>query len=308
MSGAVSGNPYAASTAASDEPARSWRWLAVIVSLLSAPFAGLVLLRRHRLAALWLGLTLVSLALYANPVAPRLTSVGFALSIVVWLASFVVVCVAQHGDGEPWPTNKAALAAVALVIGLHLGRIAVRMFVMESFRIPAGSMAPTLMAGDRITCDKTVHRPGRGDVVVFRYPNDPRTDYINRVVALPGETITIADDVVSVDGQPLDHQSLDESCALFAHEAGPCSFWEEKAGGHRYRVIHHPNRHSNFGPVHVPPNNVFVLGDNRDNSNDSRVWGTVRLDLIRCRATAVWSSSDPSGWGWRWDRFGLPVE
>lgn len=166
-----------------------------------------------------------------------------------------------------------------------------RVFVMQAFRIPSGSMADNLLVGDHIVVNKFVYSPsgsrlfgkifpfgevGRGDVVVFRYPRNPGSDFVKRVIALPGETVSIRDKIVFVDGQP-----LEEPWKL---HLDPNVYPLQPALPEPYRS------RDQFGPFTVPEGSYFVLGDNRDLSHDSRYWGAVPTGLITGRALLVYWS------------------
>jgi signal peptidase I len=149
-------------------------------------------------------------------------------------------------------------------------------FVVQAFFIPSGSMEPTLRTGDRILVGKFTYRIWdihRGDIIVFRYPLNPNKDFVKRVVGLAGERIEIKDGLVLINGRPLNEvyptalPGSDRACA------------------------------SNYGPETVPRDSVFVLGDNRCNSEDSRFFGFVPTKNIVGRALAVY---------WPLDRVGLP--
>ena len=200
---------------------------------------------------------------------------------------------------------------VAIAIALLL-----RAFVIEAFQIPSGSMIPTLEIGDHIFVSKFSYglgipftlkkilqfgSPKRGDVIVFRYPLDVEIDYIKRVVGLPGERIEVRKNEVFVDGRLMPREHVDGPCTI---EDGPptrresnCDRWLENLDGKEHSVIHNPSplpAPDWVAPAVVPPGHVFVMGDNRDNSNDSRVWGTVPQEYIKGRALIVWWSRGPA--------------
>jgi len=198
--------------------------------------------------------------------------------------------------------------AVAVAIALLL-----RAFVIEAFQIPSGSMIPTLEIGDHIFVSKFAygigipftdkkilpwHQPQRGDVIVFKFPNDPSVDYIKRVVGLPGDKVEVRHNEIFINGNPMQRELLN---AHFPHHEGVDrigELWLEHLDNHPHKALHWPDHNTEFGPIVVPPRNVFVMGDNRDNSNDSRVWGTVRYELIKGKALIVWWSRDPDRGGW----------
>jgi signal peptidase I len=182
----------------------------------------------------------------------------------------------------------------ALVITLFL-----RAFVIQAFRIPSESMKDTLLVGDFLFVNKFeygpkipfthirlpgLHQPKRGDVIVFQFPQDPSKDFIKRMIGAGGETIEIHNKQVSVNGTAL-HEP-------YAVHSDPTV----KPGGYEYR--------DNYGPFTVPPGELFMMGDNRDNSNDSRYWGTLAMDLVKGRAMFLyWSWDGDRNWP-RWNRIG----
>lgn len=169
-----------------------------------------------------------------------------------------------------------------------------RIFAFQAFKIPSGSMENNLLTGDHIIVNKFIYgpqapflqslmplrEPGRGDIVVFRYPEQPEVDFVKRVIALPGETVTIRDKAVYIDGR-----ELDEPYAVFRQKQ-------------TYHAQHPYSTRDQFGPFKVPPGQYFTMGDNRDYSHDSRFWGTVPREMIKGRAFMVYWSfelSEPPG-------------
>jgi len=179
----------------------------------------------------------------------------------------------QSAEGQLW---KDYLKAAVIAVGLAL---IIRTFIVQAFKIPSESMVDTLLVGDHLLVNKLVYNfepIQRGDIVVFRYPLDPNRDFVKRVVGLPGETIEMRQTTVYVNGAP-----LTESYTRYEDYAG--------------------YRHG-FGPFTVPEGAVFMMGDNRDNSQDSRVWGPLPVENIRGKAFVIhWSWKD-EGWGVRWNR------
>lgn len=176
----------------------------------------------------------------------------------------------------------------------------IRSFLFEPFRIPSGSMIPTLLVGDFILVNKFSYglrlpvvnatlwdlgQPQRGDVVVFRYPHDPDVDYVKRVVGVPGDVVEIRDRRLYLNGKmvPLKYQSewrddSEDSLLLY----------EENLDTHPHPVLLRLNWQDPPYRVEVPPRHYFVMGDNRDNSSDSRVWGLVPEENLVGKATVVW--------------------
>lgn len=175
----------------------------------------------------------------------------------------------------------------ALLIAMIFVNFA-RIFVFQAFKIPSGSMIDNLLIGDHIIVNKFAYGPGptagvlplrpikRGDIVVFRFPQQPETDFVKRVVGLPDETIMIRDKKVWIDGRPLDE---------------PYVVYADARTYRRLPGLPEPYRsRDQFGPYVIPRDGYFVMGDNRDQSNDSRFWGPVRRDLIKGRAFLVYWS------------------
>jgi signal peptidase I len=218
---------------------------------------------------------------------------------------------------------------VAVAIALLL-----RAFVVEAFQIPSGSMIPTLEVGDHIFVSKFAYgltipftntriislgTPKRGDIIVFKYPLDQSTDYIKRVVGLPGDVIEMRQEELYVNGHPIPRERVprpyhytESSRGTGPPEDHESELWLENLDGHKHETIQEPIRAPrDFQRKVVEPGHVFVMGDNRDNSSDSRVWGTVDLDLIKGKALIVWWSRatadtmSPIDWfkSIRWGRF-----
>ena len=185
---------------------------------------------------------------------------------------------------------EAALWALVLTLFL-------RAFVIQAFRIPSASMQDTLLIGDFLFVNKFeygpkipfthirlpgLRAPRRGDVIVFQFPQDPTKDFIKRCVATGGETLEVRNKQVYVDGKP-----LRESYAIHSDPS-------VRPAGYDYR--------DNFGPVTVARRQMFMMGDNRDNSNDSRYWGQLEMDLVKGRAMFIyWSWDGERNWP-RWNR------
>jgi signal peptidase I len=206
--------------------------------------------------------------------------------------------------------------AVAVLIALFL-----RAFVVEAFKIPSGSMIPTLQVGDHIFVNKFIYgirvpftdikfgmeyrKPRRGEVIVFIYPKEPDKDFIKRIVAIEGDTVEVRDNQIYINNEPVPRKHIDEECTYEDYEEASgrweerrCEGWQETLDGNTYTTVYDKNGQiKSFAPTKVPPNSVFVMGDNRDNSHDSRFWGTVPFDLIKGKAMIIWwSSGEPEGW------------
>ena len=206
---------------------------------------------------------------------------------------------------------KAFFPILALVLGL-------RSFVAEPFRIPSSSMMPTLLIGDFILVNKFAYglrwpitnkkfldngEPARGDVVVFRPPHHPREDWIKRVIGLPGDTIGYHDNKVTVNGRELPYRSegLYEGVGQGVRETGAAKLAEGLPGRPHF-VLEREDlpfipQGQGEGDWMVPAGHYFVMGDNRDNSEDSRFWGVLPEANLRGKAFLVWMNFDWSAPG-----------
>jgi signal peptidase I len=204
-------------------------------------------------------------------------------------------------------TRRGLLVGLAIVVGLPLLGLpfALRAWVIEAFQIPSGAMIPTLMIGDHIFVRKLGSLAAPGDVSVFKFPPDPQVDYVKRVMARGGDRIEMRAGLVYVNGRELPQKKLDRPCPS-PPELGPCEVLEERNGSRSYLIVRAPDRAPSWGPTTVPAGHFFVMGDNRDNSNDSRIWGTVPAENMKGKARLIWWSRDPQG-GTRWDRVGSRV-
>ena len=215
---------------------------------------------------------------------------------------------------QPW-----WLEYTASFFPVILAVFVVRSFIIEPFKIPSGSMVPTLLVGDFILVNKyeyglrlpitnTKMTNGspltRGDVVVFRYPKDESVDYIKRVIGLPGDTVSYEDKKLTINGKPVPETALPD---YFDDERiGYAKQFEEDLDGRKNRILNNPqvppfivgaddfpfrdncNYNARGVTCKVPPGSYFMMGDNRDNSADSRYWGFVPDKNIVGRAFFIW--------------------
>jgi len=212
--------------------------------------------------------------------------------------------------GKKTPTGKASKKgtvreyAEAFIIAFVIAML-IRTFLVQAFKIPSSSMEPTLLVGDHILVSKfiygiripyigkkflTFHKPNRGSIIVFVYPEDPKKDFIKRVIATGGEEVQIKNRKIFINGREI----------------------EDLWGVYRERDGHFVPSHfrpgDNYGPRIVPPNCLFVMGDNRDNSQDSRYWGFVDLSAVKGKAFIIYFSYNKRTTNLldkvRWSRFG----
>jgi signal peptidase I len=196
------------------------------------------------------------------------------------------------------PKSKLQEYIEAIILAIVIAFF-VRTFVIQAYKIPSGSMKPTLLIGDHILVSKfsygirlplirsalvPVGTPQRGDIVVFIYPEDRSKDFIKRLVGLPGDTIEIRDKKILLNGLP----------------------WKDTHGVHVDNLIipGSVQPRDNFGPVKVPEGALFVMGDNRDESYDSRFWGFVPMKEVLGKALIIYWSWNHDDHGVRWNRIG----
>lgn len=303
----------ASSTASPPKP-----WLAGLLSLL-VPGLGFAYLRRYRFAVLiYLGsifplfILTVLLVVDAAVVWGTFIASGLGLAYLLWQIA-AVVRAARASDARATNSRGAFLLYAAIVVvnltanpsGLY------RKLVLESFSIPGASGVPALAPGDLVYVAKFGQRnatPQRGDLIVFSHPKPPHQDFIKRVVGLPGEEISIIDRVIHINGKPIETRKSeatrywDRDSAGNWFEAEATSYFE-RLGGREIEVIHDVWEGTrNSEAVKIPAGHYFVLGDNRDNSFDSRMWGTVPAENVVGRAHSIWYSSGPEGM--RFERIG----
>ena len=203
----------------------------------------------------------------------------------------------------------AEAAVIAIVLALFI-----RTFIVQAFKIPSGSMKPTLLIGDHLLVNKFIYgikipfadrfivefsRPKRGDIVVFKWPMDESKDFIKRVVGIGGDEVEIKENILYVNDERIKIEYVGE---YIDTETSLAHRYIETFGDGQHDVLDLNGkagnmRYNNFGPIIVPEGNIFVMGDNRDNSEDSRRWGYVTLNKIKGKALIIY-------WSWpNWKRF-----
>ena len=211
---------------------------------------------------------------------------------------------------------------IAAVVALFI-----RQFAVEAFKIPSGSMIPTLDIGDHLLVNKFVYgpripftdiriftwkEPKRGDIIVFKYPENESKNFIKRVVGLPGDKIEIKKGILFINDQPV--QVIAKGVFREKGQVEIPSYYEkpmlleEQLGAVKHHILYLRDQSGyDFGPKLVPSDSVFVMGDNRDNSQDSRVWGFVKYEKILGRALIIYWSWDGDDRWVRWERIGTLI-
>jgi signal peptidase I len=272
--------------------------VAFILSLLQ-PGAGHFLVGRFRRGIAWAAAGTVVLAVMLSTMHMN----GWTLLVGMLLSfGFRVASAVDAGTGTPGRPRWALVlgAWVALIAGEVIFSPAQGVLAdyyganrAKAFTIPSGSMLNTLLIGDYILVDRGAYRAGdpqRGDIVVFLYPRNEERRFIHRIIGVPGETLQVRGREVLIDGRV-----IDEPYTLFGGPGRRQGF-ATTAGTCAYPY--------GCDPIVIPPDSYFVMGDNRDNSQDSRYWGFVERDKIIGKASVVYWSWDGDRHWLRWDRLG----
>lgn len=212
--------------------------------------------------------------------------------------------------------RRAVVLLIVIMIGMQETPFAVliKNNILEAFKIPSGTMYPTLKIGDHFLLAKSrpfFTSPQRGDIVVFPYPENPTKNFVKRVIGLGGDKIQIVNGEMYINDQMIPSKKLDlreESDGLWLNTIGPPIVYEERIGDAVYCVQYLRDKSTtNAGPWLVPQDSVFVMGDNRDNSQDSRVWGPVKSDTVKGKALKIYWSWDRGANKVRWERIGETI-
>ena len=265
--------------------------------------------------------------------------VGVLLTGIIWLAEKFFLgdkhqnpskkfCDTSDGQGTDQVVNKSYRGAWYVETSKSFFPIlfivlVLRSFVAEPFRIPSGSMMPTLLHGDFILVNKfaygirlpvlhtkilDVGSPQRGDVVVFRFPKDPSDDYIKRVIGLPGDHIVYKDKVLFINGKRVDQIIKERYQGTGTNSMmNGAVVLHENIESVRHDILVNYSRFNAAGEFSVPDNHYFVMGDNRDHSSDSRVWGVVPEGNLVGRAFLIWMNWDFSGRKFNFERIGQRI-
>ncbi len=237
-----------------------------------------------------------------------LTGIVYLLDVFLWHDS-------KRGSEEPRGGRQTLVEYSRSFFPVLLIVLVIRSFIFEPFRIPSGSMMPTLLQGDFIFVKKFAYglrlpvtetkiletgSPERGDVVVFRLPQDPSINYIKRVVGLPGDTVVYEDHRLTINGELVE---LEQSPT--ANPGEPV--YIENLDGRRHEILI-TNAYSVRDDVYtVPEDHYFVMGDNRNNSKDSRFIEAIPESYLVGEAVRVWMHMDGLSWP-RWDRIGTKIQ
>ena len=240
------------------------------------------------------------------------------LLILITFISGILYLASKVSDG--WIRNNVFIGFLASLFPILAFVLIFRSFLIEPYRIPSGSMLPNLVVGDFILVKKYEYgvrlplsnikiinnnQPNYGDVIVFQYPQDRKINYIKRVVALPGDYIEYIDKQIFINGQKFQLIKT-ENKTLSSIDLSDNFLFNEDNKSSQYLIMKNDSRDQNFS-YKVPEKTYFVLGDNRDNSNDSRYWGPVPESHLIGKAFLIWMHFNPNGSYSIVDRFGTKI-
>lgn len=229
------------------------------------------------------------------------------LTGLIWLLDIVWLRKSRAQDAKEPMLVEYSKSFFPVILAVFL----IRSFLVEPFKIPSGSMMPTLLVGDFILVNKYTYglrvpvinntffemkHPQRGEVMVFRFPRDPSLDYIKRVIGLPGDKIEYRNKQILVNGQPVPQQQNGyyEYVAPGLNQI-TLRRLAEQLGEHQHDILIDDSNPVLDGEITVPDGHYFVMGDNRDNSNDSRFWGFVPDSNVVGKAFMIWWNFDNLG-------------
>lgn len=274
-------------------------WIAGLLTFLSVGLGHVYAGEAKRGILLFLGQSILflilSLLLLTSPLAILILFIGCAVGYLGFCI-FDSIKIAQSNN-TGYQLKKfnrwyvyLAYWIVAVVIVQPIAAAGYKEYIIQAYKIPAGSMLPTLKIGDMLLVNKQIYKtqnPKRGDIVVFEFPKNPSIDYIKRVIAVGGDTVEIKDKTLYLNGtKRKEVYVIATSDKILSSATGP---------------------RDNLGPITIPQNTIFLMGDNRDNSYDSRFWGTVDENKIKGKAICFYWSWDSEQSRIRWERIGKTI-
>jgi signal peptidase I len=288
------------------KPSRLRRVVAVVLSLFDAGL-GHIALGNIRDGLIWFAVSgffmiAVIVSIFVGPY--RLLLPVLLLGTIVRLASFADTFRVRSAEVS---FKKAAVLIIAMVVVSRIEFVvAVNWF--QAFRIPTVGMYPTIHVGDRLLASLWVGKVERGDIVFYHPLADENRLYVQRVVGVAGDTVEMRNGTLVLNGKTVDDVRLDERCE---GSYPGCTIWRESIGERTFRIATYDYGDRtdidwhDYGPVVVPPSHVFLLGDNRDNSRDSRYVGTVSLERVAGRPRVIYW---PDGEAFHWDRINQVID
>lgn len=277
-------------------------WLAVLLSILVAGLGHLYSGKAKKGLFLFFGQAIV-LAFALSIIVVFTTNIYTYLFAFAAVISYVVYCAADAMKAARTSKYSYSLKKynrwyiylicyiVSNIIIQPVASHLIKENIVKAYKIPSGAMLPTILIGDHILVDRFIYKsssPAKGEVIVFEFPKDPKTDYIKRLIAVSGDTLEIKNKKLFINGV-----EQNESYVKYVDSKS-------------HKIVTSPR--DNFGPITVPHGSVFVMGDNRDNSYDSRFWGFVKLEQIKGKAISLYWSWDKEEKKVRWNRIGEPIK
>lgn len=233
--------------------------------------------------SLFFQLTIIAVFYHAQPLAI------FFIPILYFAALIIITRIIKSTFDTSYP--KAIFIQVLNIIFSLIITFSFKTFICQAYKIPTGSNMPTIVTGDHLLANKYIYRfnpPERNDIIIFKFPKNEKIDYIKRVVAIPDDTVEIIDKKLFINQQPVEESYIINSDDhILSEEKSP---------------------RDNFGPVTVPPDSYFVLGDNRDNSFDSRFFGFIDKEKIKGKAEVIYFSYDTDLKSIRTERIGMTIK
>jgi signal peptidase I len=317
-----------------DKPRRPW-----VAAILTFPAMGLghFYAGEPKRGLYFFGIELLLLVAIACAALLVSTNIIFVIIVSLIYFAYTIYCAIdaasiarRHKDTyqlksyNKWCAYIAYYVVLSYIISPFVAMV-IKSNIVEAFKIPASSMVPTLLIGDHILVNNfeygpripltdlrifTRKKPEHGEIIVFKYPEDETKNFIKRVIGVPGDKIQIYDGTLFINDQPV---PLEENGYVRVGERNPSGStdaaktrtFKEQVGGAQYQIQYlHDQRGYNYGPVIVPDESFFVMGDNRDFSQDSRFWGFVKFSKVLGRARSIYWSWDNVSSKVRWDRIG----
>lgn len=262
------------------------------------------------------------------PLSPYTFYVGVLVGFAVFVGSLSDACFIVRDSPQirlhKWQRWYFYVGFLATAFLIDRATSVVAPVAVKSFSVPTMSMAPTLMDGDMFLVDRSAyksHGARAGDIIAFKYPRDEKYYYVKRVIGVPGDKIEIKKKKVFRNGVPLPQIALPlesvrrfkeglQKADLDRYGLQSVQYFEEQIEGHDHKIIIDTEStvSESHGLLVVPPDQYFVLGDNRDYSNDSRFWGFVPSKNIYGKALYIYFSKQPGTYKFQWDRFGLQLK
>lgn len=245
-----------------------------------------------------------------------------ALTGVIWLLdSLFFLGARKRRQGTAIVKHPLIVEYSRSFFPVLLAVLVIRSFIVQPYRVPTGSLEPTILPGDFIAVNQfayglrlpvigtkilNIGEPKRGDIVVFRWPVDPSIDFVKRVIGLPGDHVVYQNKILTINNQPVSQKIIGDSIDLEPSGNIPSMLIEENLLGVKHQIlVHYQGGETGDFDFTVPKGLYFMMGDNRDESSDSRFWGLVPESALEGKAFVIWMSWDSQNHDIRWNRLGM---